>query len=304
MKRCFACGKECDGPSPFHISCFKKVFGSQEMCARLDAAYQEVEEQIQNKKTVTGVQKKVSLSCEKEKSYRKTIRKEGFSLIVKFPSHSYPYMVEMENLTMNMAEFCGIPCVPHALYPLDGSYVYVTRRIDRVDGKRLAMEDFCQLSNRLTEDKYKGSYESFASLMDRYSSYPKADKVELLYRILFCFVTGNNDMHLKNFSLIQAENGAYRLSSAYDLLNVSLLNPKDKEETALTIHGKKKGLRPKDFLALAEAYSIKPSVYEKLAKKLLSFSEGWKELIQESLLSEPLKEGFLQMIDAREGRIL
>ena len=118
----------------------------------------------------------------------------------------------------------------------------------------LAMEDFCQLDLRLTQDKYKGSYERCAKIIERYSSRKGLDITELYLRIVFSFLVGNSDMHLKNFSLIETEEGSgkYVLSPAYDLLPVNVIMPEDKEQFALAMNGKKTHIRRKDFLVFAE----------------------------------------------------
>ena len=118
----------------------------------------------------------------------------------------------------------------------------------------LAMEDFCQLDLRLTQDKYKGSYERCAKIIERYSSRKGLDRTELYLRLVFSFLVGNSDMHLKNFSLIETEEGSekYVLSPAYDLLPVNVIMPEDKEQFVLAMNGKKTHIRRKDFLLFAE----------------------------------------------------
>lgn len=296
---CLCCGKPLkEGEKDYHASC-KKIFS-----LILDNNFsleKLIDQQINNRKTITGVQKKMSASFERRSKKKETIYKENF--IIKFPSKDYPFITEMENLCMDMAELCHIHTVPHSLFGKDGQYYYLTKRMDRIQDRRIPMEDFCQLSQRLTEDKYKGSYESFNDLLDNYSSKPIADKVEVFYRILFCFIIGNNDMHLKNFSLIANDQGEYLLSPAYDLLNVMLINPLDREETALTVHGKKKNLHRKDFLELASKYSISDRIFSNLILKLKKDMPSCISLIRSSLLSDELKEKFILMIKERLSRL-
>lgn len=110
-----------------------------------------------------------------------------------------------------MAAIVGIKTVPHALIKMNDQYAYITKRVDRsIEGDSIqmyAMEDFCQLSNRLTQDKYKGSYESCSKIIKRYSIYPGYDLSELFLRVVFSFVIGNSDMHLKNFSMRETQPG-------------------------------------------------------------------------------------------------
>ena len=143
---------------------------------------------------------------------------------------------------MHLAEIAKIRVVPHSLIRFeDGELCYITRRIDRTnEGGKLAMEDMCQLSEKLTEQKYKGSYEQIAKLVLRYSSAPKLDLVNFWEQVVFSWITGNADMHLKNFSLIENMPGSriFQLSKAYDMLPVNVIMPEDKEQMALTINGK------------------------------------------------------------------
>lgn len=300
---CLCCGKPLkDNEKNYHQACLKRLINAIDKqdfdIPKLDEL---IKEQIEKGNTVPGVQKKLSATFRNNyTSAKKTISNHSMSYIIKFPSVEFPYITEMENLVMNMAEVCRIKTVNHALYlTKDNQYIYLTKRIDKEDGKHYPMEDFCQLSQRLTEDKYKGSYESLGDILDKYSSQPIADKTELLNRILFCYITGNNDMHLKNFSLISKDNKNFKLSPAYDLLNVSLINPKDKEEMALTINGKKKNIRRKDFIRLIEKYKISEKVYIGLVKALVSFQIEMEELIDHALISEEQKVAFKEQLNKR-----
>lgn len=228
--------------------------------------------------------------------------------ILKPQSEEYPHLPELEAVTMLLADAYGIPTCPHGLIQLsDGSLAYITKRVDRklVDGAmvKLPMEDFCQLSSRLTEDKYKGSYEQIARLIDRYSSRPYGDKVELYNRLIFCYLTWNSDMHLKNFSLLEEASEGPVLSPAYDLLPAGLVVKEDSEETALTLNGKKKNLTRNDFLVFAETIGISLEV----AKRLLEAMLG-KEKLGEDVLSHAFlpKEEFAEYLSAfreRNGKL-
>lgn len=300
---CLSCGKPLkENEKNYHQMCLKKLISSiDEQDFDIPKLDELIKEQIEKGNTVPGVQKKLSASFQDRLSVKKkTISQHSSSFIIKFPSDEYPYITEMENLVMNMAEICHIKTVDHALYQTrDHQYIYLTKRIDKDGDRSYPMEDFCQLSGRLTEDKYKGSYESLGDILDKYSSNPKADKVELLYRILFCFITGNNDMHLKNFSLFSKDCKSYLLSPAYDLLNVSLINPNDQEEMALTLHGKKKNLRHKDFMELAIKYGVPEKVYANIVRNLLKYEARMKEAIDHSLISEELNEAFKKQLNQR-----
>ena len=302
---CLSCGKELNDENKlWHDRCVAKVFGTKELPI-IDLDEKSIEELARHRVdlsyTVPGVQKKLSLGLSKNHERKLTLVDYPSSFIlksqVKGEGDDFP---EGENLTMCLAECCGIRVVPHGLLCLkDGSRAYITRRIDRVDGKAIAMEDFCQLSGRLTEDKYHSSYEQCKKVIAKFSDSKKADLSRFVYLLLFCYLTGNSDMHLKNFSLIE-NNGVYSLSAAYDLLPVNVVFPSDKEEFALTLHGKKKNVTKNDFIKFASSEDPRENLEGKevvrMMKKLISFIPKMFELIDHSSLSEKHKEEFKALI--------
>ena len=210
---CYCCGKPLqseDARSGWHKSCIKKFFGTVELP---EIAIDEKTlgllaiESTNKGYTVPGVQKKLSLHLFFEKGNpRLTLVNYPTGYILKPKVAEFEALPEAEQLVMTMAEAVRISVVPHALIGGNGSRAYITKRVDRVFQKNavqmLAMEDFCQLDLRLTQDKYRGSYERCAKIIDRYSSRSGLDMTELYLRLLFSFIVGNSDMHLKNFSLI------------------------------------------------------------------------------------------------------
>ena len=208
---------------------------------------------------------------------------------------------------MQMAKQVGIKTVPFALIKMNsrGELAYITKRIDRANVgdkmQMLAMEDFCQLEERLTEDKYKGSYERCAKVIKKYSSMAKFDLTELYLRLVFSFVIGNSDMHLKNFSMIEKAEGSgeYVLSAAYDLLPVNAIMPEDEEEFALTMCKKKRKIRRKDFLSFAEEIGIESVTAEKLLAKVIKEKDAFVTMVHESYLSESMKESLVKLIENR-----
>ena len=164
------------------------------------------------------------------------------------------------------------------------------------------MEDMCQLTLHPTEYKYKGSHEQIAKTILQYSSTPKLDLANYMQLLLFCFVTGNNDMHLKNFSIYRPKDD-YQLTPAYDLLNVAIVNPKDKEELALTLSGKKTRLRRNDFLNAAKTMGLEENVVLRLITGLHKALPKWQQLIQESFLSEERKQAYEELIVSRLDRL-
>jgi serine/threonine-protein kinase HipA len=225
--------------------------------------------------------------------------------IIKPQVAEFEAMPEAEHLVMCMADIAGIVTVPHALIRENNNLAYITKRIDRIFTENavqmLAMEDFCQLDLRLTQDKYKGSYERCAKIINRYSSRKGFDMTELFLRLVFSFIVGNSDMHLKNFSLIETKEGSgkYVLSPAYDLLPMNVIMPEDQEQFALAINGKKMNIRKKDFLIFADSCGITRNSAEKMITMLVSKKEKFLALCQDSLLPEHLKSRFTHLVEER-----
>ena len=201
---------------------------------------------------------------------------------------------------MHLAEAAKIKTVPHTLIRLkDGTLGYLTKRIDRKNnGGKIPMEDMCQLTERLTEYKYRSSYEQIAKVIARYSDVPILDITDFYEEVFFCWLVGNNDMHLKNFSLYEPET-KWRLSPAYDLLNVSIVNPTDTEELALTLNGKKKRIRKIDFVTAMSSSGIPPKVFDNLITKYKKLLPKFYELIDCSFLSEEYKQAYKTFIASR-----
>ena len=305
MCKCLYCYKELEeGQKDFHPGCARKFFGTSDAPLleyrreELDALAAQV---IQAQTSLTGVQPKLSLNLHKhEGSNRLTIVGLWGDFIFKPQTDAYPELPENEDLTMHMAEAARIKVVPHSLIRLaDGSLGYITRRIDRTKkGEKIDMEDMCQLTLHPTEYKYKSSCEQIAKAIAAYSSTPRLDLVNFMQVLLFSFVTGNNDMHLKNFSLYRPK-ALYQLSPAYDLLNVAIANPKDKEEMALSINGKKAQIKLADFLKASDTMGIEQRVTLGLINGLRDAMPAWIDLINNSFLSDEMKQNYLDLISRR-----
>ena len=305
MCKCLYCYKELEeGQKGFHPGCARKFFGTSDAPLleyrreELDALAAQV---IQAQTSLTGVQPKLSLNLHKhEGRNRLTIVGLWGDFIFKPQTDAYPELPENEDLTMHMAEAARIKVVPHSLIRLaDGSLGYITRRIDRTKkGEKIDMEDMCQLTLHPTEYKYKSSCEQIAKAIAAYSSTPRLDLVNFMQVLLFSFVTGNNDMHLKNFSLYRPK-ALYQLSPAYDLLNVAIANPKDKEEMALSINGKKARIQLADFLKSSDTMGIEQRVTLGLIDGLRNAMPAWIDLINDSFLSDDMKQNYLDLISRR-----
>ena len=308
---CLCCGNPLSEnyQSHWHNRCIKKFFGTRVLpdIKIDDDTLKRLASETSNKGfTVPGVQKKLSLHLfEADDTPRLTLVNYPTGYILKPQVKEYEALPESEHLVMSMAEMAGIITVPHGLIDGNMGRAYITKRIDRVikkdSVKKLAMEDFCQLDLRLTDDKYRGSYERCAKLIKKYSSRIGIDMTEFYVRLVFSFIVGNSDMHLKNFSLIETDVASteYVLSPAYDLLPVNANLPSDTEQFALTMNGKKTNIRKKDFLIFADSCDITRQAAEKIIKKLVSMEGKFITACEDSLLPDTLKERLIKIIRER-----
>lgn len=317
--KCLCCGKAISDHAftvekewCWHKKCVKSFFQTDEL-PLLDITKEQLEK-LANKTvnegfTVPGVQKKLSLHLSSDTNARLTIVDYPTGFILKPQTEEYAHMPEYEDLAMRLAELIGIQTVPHALIKMKGEYGYITKRIDRDitqdQIKLYAMEDFCQLSNRLTQDKYKGSYENCGRIIKKYSITPGLDLSELFLRVAGSFVMGNSDMHLKNFSLRETEPGSrrFQLSKAYDMLPVNVIIPEDQEQLALTINGKKRNIHKKEFKVLADMCGVPENAAEHMIKKLCALKEKMLQLVDQSYLSE-LEKGKVRTLIMERIEIL
>lgn len=309
MCKCLYCYQPLEeGQKDFHPHCARKFFGTKDV-PLLEYRHEDLdslaEQIIRAQTSLTGVQPKLSLNLSKhEGCSRLTIVGLWGAFIFKPQTESYPQLPENEDLTMHLAEAARISVVPHSLIRLaDGRLGYITRRIDRTpDGEKIDMEDMCQLTLHPTEYKYKGSHEQIAKAIAQFSGTPKLDLTNYMHLLLFCFLTGNNDMHLKNFSLYRPF-GRYQLTPAYDLLNVAVANPNDKEELALPLSGRKSKLRLDDFLSGAKTMGLDEKVVLRLIASLQKALPKWHILIQNSFLDDDMKIAYMNLITSRMARL-
>ena len=305
MCKCLYCYQELEGgQKDFHPHCARKFFGTKEapklpyIRAQLGDLARKV---VRAQTTLTGVQAKLSLDINRggrNEPDRFTIVGLWGRFILKPQTNSYRALPELEDLTMHLAEAAKISVVPHSLIRFsDGELCYITRRIDRLDdGNKVPMEDMCQLTERLTEYKYKGSYEQIAKAIRRYSSAPQLDVVNFWEVVVFSWLTGNADMHLKNFSLYNPMHGGYTLTPAYDMLATTLVMPEDPEELALTLNGKKRKLRKADFIKSITASGVDEKVIDNMARRFGRVLPMWFELIDRSFLPEDLCRAYKNLI--------
>jgi serine/threonine-protein kinase HipA len=306
-KKCLYCYQELKSEQDFHPNCSQKFFGTAS-APILDYTLQEMEELaklvIETSVAIPGVQPKLSMSLIKDilndgsKGRLTVIGALGGNYILKPQNATFSEMPENEHLTMKMAEICGISTVPSSLIRLkSGELSYITKRIDRAEnGAKIHMLDMFQVLEAF--DKYRGSVEKIGKAIEEYSSNTLLDLLRFYEVVIFSYFTGNNDMHLKNFSLIlNSEN--WELSPAYDLLNVQLHLPEDKEESALTIAGKKKKLSKNDFNDLGLKLGLTQKQIENTFKRFLKAETKMISLIHQSFLSKQYQELYIQLLQKR-----
>ena len=310
MSKCLFCYQELEeGQKDFHPACAKKFFGKTEapdLPYSRDNINELARESVLSRIAVTGVQSKLSMDVnkgEKDEPDRLTIVRLWGKYILKPKSKEYPWMPEVEDLTMHLAEISKIEVVPHTLIRFsDGELAYLTRRIDRDrNGTKYLMEDLCQISERSTDDKYKSSYEKIAKLIKFHSSAPMLDLANFWEVVVFSWITGNSDMHLKNFSLISRTPSHYVLSQAYDLVNVHLVYPEDKEELALTLDGRKKSINKQNFVRAMASSGLEDKVMDNIFRKFLVSAPKWYDFIDNSFLPVDLKEKYKEEIGVNLG---
>ena len=303
------------GETDYHSSCARKFFGKTQapvMPYSRDNISELALQVIQNNMTITGVQPKLSLDINRggrNEQDKLTIVGLWGSYILKPQSDTYNCLPELEDVTMKMALAAGISTVDHSLIRMaDGGLAYITRRIDRGrDGEKYSMLDMCQLSNRLTEHKYRGSYQQLADTVMKFSSAPVLDVQRFWEIVVFSWITGNSDMHCKNFSLIDRKDGlGYVLSPAYDLLAVLLTGIEDKDELALSLSGPGvfdgqciAGFDRASFVTAMTGSGIGENYANRIIDRLVSKESIWFTIIDDSFLSEQLKAQYKRLITSR-----
>ena len=298
-----------EGLVDYHPGCARKFFGS-DTAPILPYTRENMSELarqvIRTSASVTGVQAKMSLDVNrggKNEPAKFTIVGLWGKYIFKPQSAKYPCLPELEDLTMKMAEAAHIRTARHTLIRLaDGELGYLTLRMDRGrKGGKISMLDMCQLTNRLTEHKYYGTYQQLADTIKKYSAAPMLDVQRFWEVVLFSWITGNSDMHCKNFSLIDTGNGEYAFAPAYDLLAVLLADPEDTEEMAMsfTTGGTKSGFDRNTFMTAFTQSGIPAAVADRMIERMKGCLPQWNELIRQSFLPEKMKTDYCRLLDRR-----
>lgn len=306
MSNCLFCYKPVE-KGEYHSACAKKFFGTPQV------PFLELDQETLNKLAqitvnerlaLTGVQPKISLSLHGEKGNKRlTLVGLWGDYILKPQSKEFLLMPEIEDLTMHLAKLFKIDTAEHALMRTSsGELAYITKRFDRRKGKKIHVEDLCQLSELLTEQKYNSSYERVGKIIRRYATNSGLDTIKYFRLVLFSFLTGNNDMHLKNFSLMHTHQGIV-LAPAYDLLNVNLIYPKDKEDVALTLGGRKRKIKRADFdqfaMSLGISELVRDNIYRDFSKQMHKV-RYWTE---NSFLTDEYKDGYMHILNNKIKQI-
>jgi len=305
--KCLYCYKSLKDETDFHEKCSLQFFGTKEvpvlsytLSQMIDLAENVVERSI----AVPGVQPKLSMTLDEvAKETRLTVVGAlGGNYIFKPPSDEYPEMPQNEHITMRLAEFMNIKTVPSSLIQLkSGELSYITKRIDRtINGQKIHMLDMFQITEAF--DKYKSSMEKVGKALDKYSSNTLLDKLFFYEITLFSFLVGNNDMHLKNFSMIESPSG-WILSPAYDLLNVAIVKPNDTEELALTLNGKKKKFKKEHFVQFGEDLGLTSKQINGVFNRFQKKKRGMIDLIQNSFLSNKMQLNYIETLEERYLRL-
>lgn len=304
--RCLYCYEPVGAGNDFHEKCSLEFFGTTVPPVieySLDQMDELAKHVVERSIAIPGVQAKLSMSLVKKAKGKSDSRLTvvgalGGQYIFKPPSDHFPEMPQNEHLTMRMAEAFGIRMVPSSLIRLaSGELSYITKRVDRKEtGEKIHMIDMFQITEAF--DKYKSSMEKVGKAINDYSDNTLLDKIFYFELALFSFLTGNNDMHLKNFSMIESNSG-WVLSPVYDLLNITILNPDDEEELALTLCGKKKKLKREHFVQFGEELGLTNKQINGVFKRIERDTPKAIAWIDRSFLSADMMIAYKEVLEKR-----
>lgn len=299
MTSCLACLEpKDDSDAPYHAACLRRLFDSESMPEiEVDPLNLHlVGQRMAGKTTISGVMAKVSLGWD-----RKTLRvaNEIGRYVLKPQSREFPELPENEHVTMLIARHARIETPEFGLVTLkDERLAYIVRRFDRTrDGRRLPQEDFCQLAEKLPAEKYAGSAELLARLVQRYSAERGIDLARLYRQVLVAWWTGNGDMHLKNVLMLTREPASPRLSPAYDLVNTEIVIPGD--VLALPVSGKRSNLKRGDWLTFGTYCGMSERLVEQEWTRLVDLHPEALLLLERSFLSPGMRAKYAEGLEAR-----
>lgn len=306
INKCLYCYEALESETDLHIKCAMDFFGTKTppvIPYSLDQMSELAKHVVERSVAVPGVQPKLSMSLVKKTEAHADNRLTvvdalGGQYIFKPPSKQFSEIPENEHLTMRIAEAFGIRVVPSGLIKLaSGELSYVTKRIDRTEnGEKIHMLDMFQITEAF--DKYRSSMEKVGKALGSYSNNTLLDKIFYLELAVFSFLTGNNDMHLKNFSMIESASG-WILAPAYDLLNVTIVIPDDNEELALTLQGKKRKLKKEHFEHLGKELDLTDKQINGVFKRMFKNKPKAIQWIDNSFLSDEMKAAYKDVLKRR-----
>jgi len=302
---CLGCYEPSLDSGHLHPACAQKVFGVrwEPALTILPEDFAKVAQEMAGHMSISGVQPKVSGRLDREVKAL-VAAPSGGEFILKPPNDRFEDIPANEDLVMHLAALYGIEIPPHSLMRAgERTWVYVVRRFDRTkEGVKLAVEDMTQVIGVPTSRKYSLSHEKVGDAILRHCTNSYLELIRYLERLLFCFLTGNGDMHLKNFSLMTDTAGTVALSPAYDLLSSKLVIPSE-EDFALNLNGRKDKLRKKDFFECAARFGISEKVMASSVKRLLDLQPDFEAWTGKSFLPDQKKTAFLKIMKERGSRL-
>lgn len=272
------------------------------------SAKEQIDEAIARaeKMSIQGIQPKLSVRLNVRKQIFEVVDAKG-NYIIKPQHDHYVDLPQNEDLTMKLAKTVGIEVPLHGMiYAKDGSLSYFIKRFDRLSkNRKVALEDFAQLAGMNRQTKYNYSMEKLAEIIEVYCTFPAIEKIKLFKLVLFNYLVGNEDMHLKNYSLISSE-GKIQLSPAYDLINTTIVIKGATEEIALPMAGKKKNIEKKDLFEYfaQKRLGLNDNSINGIVRDLRLGMEKWQTIIESSFLSFDLKAKYVSLFKNRMIKIL
>lgn len=300
MSVCLACLRPSPDDVGYHRRCLQGLFG-RPVLPRLEIDMQHLHTvglELAGRVAISGVQRKLALRLSADRTTLE-VAPSGSRFILKPPPQTFPAVPENEHFTMRLAELAGIPIPPCALVALaDGALAFLVLRFDRSEtGRKFRMEDFCQLSEKPSKDRYVGSAEQCARVVARYTSDPLVEQLQLFRRFLFSWWVANGDLHLKNLSLLTGEDGTHRLSPAYDLLNTEVILGDD--TLALALGAKRRNLTPRVWREFGVYCRLPEKIVRRELERIPKLLPDALALLERSPLEATLRERYAQGLSER-----
>lgn len=298
MNNCRCCQKKVEGNGLYHPQCLRKLFGTTTLpivpfgvndLSTLIATYH-------GRMSISGIQIKASIKLDKQSKKLEVVAVGGTHILKPDPQR-FPQLPINENLCMSMAEALGLPVPPHGLFLMaDNTLCYVIKRFDRLDnGDKLQEETIFQLLQY--KDKYEGSLEKVGKAIQKYTTQVGLQVIDFFERVLFCFLIGNGDMHLKNWALLQPDNEVI-LAPCFDFVSSKIYLDQE-EDTALALNGKSNKLMKFDFEAFGSYLKLTPQTLSNIFQKYEASQKMLLLMCAESELNDGLKKKMEEVIIKR-----